>query len=107
MTYRKHANDLLVDWALLGTRGWWIDESGAEAADLDSTETMWCHLDRTTLDILMCGPAWWCAARLQELADAGVPDLRIYRTWQVLKQAWATGTTVNITPCHILAVGEP
>jgi len=81
MTYRKHKNDLLVDWALLGECGWEIDETGAEAAPLDPTETMGCHLDRTTLDIILCGPATWIADRLLEMANAGVPGLSAYRTW--------------------------
>lgn len=81
---KKYPTDLTVDWALLGERGWWIDESGAEAADLDPTETMGCHLDRATLHLILCGSPEWCRDRLWDLGDAGVPAFDPFRRWRVI-----------------------
>lgn len=79
----KRRSYLDVDWVELGCRGWDIDATGAEAADLDPTETMYCHLDRTTLDIILCGDAQWCAARLSDLAEARVPGLEQFKMWRI------------------------
>lgn len=76
-----------VDWVELGCRGWEIDETGAEAAYLDPNETMGCHIDRTTLAIILCGDAAWCRERIHDLADARVPGLELFAHWQVLWQA--------------------
>lgn len=80
---RPNAN-LHVNWVELGCRGWEIDASGAEAAFLDPTETMGCHLDRETLDIILCGSPVWCAARLQDLADANVDGLEQIKSWRII-----------------------
>ena len=77
----KRRNYLDVDWVELGCRGWHIDHTGAEAAYLDPTETMGCHLDRTTLDIILCGDSAWCLARLRDLAEARVPGLESLRVF--------------------------
>ena len=82
MTYRKHKNDLIVNWALLGEYGWEIDEYGVEAGDLDPAGESMCHLDRTTLHIIAGGYSPFLVARFRELADAGVPGLEHWRTWQ-------------------------
>ena len=80
----KRRSYLDVDWVELGCRGWEIDATGAEAAYLDPAETMGCHLDRTTLAIILCGDAAWCLARLRDLADAGVHELNSLRTWRLV-----------------------
>lgn len=88
----KRRNYLDVDWVELGCRGWHIDHTGAEAAYLDPTETMGCHLDRTTLEVILCGNAAWCAERIHDLADAGVPGLELFAHWNVV---WMTSCTSN------------
>lgn len=91
----KRRSYLDVDWVELGCRGWEIDETGAEAAYLDPNETCGCHLDRTTLAIILCGDARWCAARLEDLAEANVPGLSRFKQWQALPTSNTGGLMVN------------
>ena len=80
----KRQSYLDVDWVELGCRGWEIDETGAEAADLDPGGECVCHLDRTTLDIIMQGPGLWMERMVTDLAAAKVPGLERFRPWQML-----------------------
>ena len=95
MKYRKHKNDLLVDWALLGERGWWIEVEGADGSEIGDRDDTMCHLDRTTLHLIIGGHADWIVERLRDLADAGVPALEVYHSWSIMRQSCGTGNTAQ------------
>ena len=57
-----------VDWVELGCRGWEIDESGAELTDGGDWDG--CHLDRTTLHVIVSGDFAFVRRAMADLSAA-------------------------------------